>query len=892
MAEALIATKFFVPVHKPQYVERPQLQRKLRLGLERKLILVSAPPGFGKTTLLSSWLSRLKTPCTWLSLDEQDNSPHRFLRYLVASIQKVTPGFGEVVLSALDALPQPPFVTLIDSIANELAFRSQSLLLVLDDYQFIDDAIIHDGLIHLIELLPITVHFCIATRSDPPWKIARLRAQQDLLEIRTDDLRFDSEETAQLMEGVFGIKLEKADLRSLTDHTEGWVAALQMAASSLQNTPDVHSFIHSFTGSNRAVVDYLIEEVLNRQSPEVRNFLVQTSILDQMNSELCDSILGRNDSHSILDRLEKTNLFLQPTDDQRSHYRYHQLFRELLQNQLKHYPESEITQLHRNASAWFLVHDDLLNSLKHALKAGDLGIAANIAEQHALEFLDRGQISEVSSWLASLPPELIANWPWLVISRAWVDLYMGRILEIKPLLEVAESKLDNVRNPATRARLAGHIKLIRAYLLCQVKNGQAAFELVTDALQLIPEHDLVGICHARIVQGFAGYLLGKIDTSVDAFGQAMNCTQDTAQSHIRALALGYYALVLVIQGKNTQRAQDLCEQIMTEYSTIQRKSMPALAYPLAVLGYIYIIQMKYDLAIKVCTEALQLSRNWQHADSLHFALTILAEAYLSIDKLEPLKTIIEDIVAFKKNLTDNPPTISFAVFVRGFQDINYYLRIGQLEPVIRWAKELSLDTASVRETKGELLFYLMLLLQQKEYSKAVITAQKMIDHYDGLKLDHFTSALLSYQAVAYYGNGENEKALANIGRLVDMVTVEHGAQILHQAGQKMMALLKLALTKGIKTEKIRQILATMHKVFPQEANASSAGGRIYLAEHLTDREMEILKMLDSGRSSTELAKELVIATSTVRTHIKSIYNKLGVSHRIEAVKKAKELNII
>jgi LuxR family maltose regulon positive regulatory protein len=887
MSRELILTKFIPPVYKQQYIERPLLQRKLRLGLDRKLILISAPPGFGKTTILAEWLSKLKIPYTWLSLDAQDDSLYNFISYFIGAIQKVIPNFGNNVLLAMGTLPQPPAGSIMDSISNELAEISHQLLIVIDDFQFIENPGIHEVMISLLSHLPPTLCLCIATRSDPPWKIARMRTQQSILEIRTNDLRFDLHETSQFIEKSAGIKLKKDDLQVLSTHTEGWPAALQMAAASLQDTTDAHAFIQSFAGSNRAIVDYLAEEVLIRQTEESKEFLIKTSLLDKLSGELCDSVLGRIDSSEQLEALEKANMFLTPLDEEHTWYRYHPLFRELLLHQISTMPPDAIASLHRNASAWFIVHDDPLNSLKHALQAGDLGVAANIAEQRAVNFLDRGQVSEVSGWLASLPLELLQNWPWLIVARAWVEFYMGNLSKIESLLKLAEERMDVLKNPDTCARIQGHIFCLRAHVECARPNPEKMLHYITRTFELLPRNDSVGCCHAYTVLGHYYRLVDKLKESIKAFEDALDCAQRSLNENLQLFAIGNLAFELNVSGLDIERAENICCQVIDELTSPNKKQvLPALVYPMSTLSNIYLNQGEFTRALELCRTAINIARAWQHAEALDYALTVMVEICFNLNDLDGAKQAIDEAKAVEKRTNT---LFSQSIFQ---DEMLYNLQTNCVAPVKLWVEAQQFDFSDVNIRTNHYLLYSQYLLANHDFSRQIEFSQTFIEYFKSVKLIYGHVNILADQACAYAQIGQFDKALENISQIINEGDIKRVTLILHRRGKIMLDLLKLSLKNKAEAERVRQVLTLMSNFFSQEKALSQQNGSPYLVEHLTKRELDILRLLDSGASNVELAKKLVIAPSTVRTHMKSIYKKLGVTRRLEAIHKAKQYRLI
>ena len=366
LAYPLLATKFYVPTLRPGVISRPRLLERFGTSLRHKLILVSAPAGFGKTTAINEWIAGLSGSVAWLSLDMGDNDPIRFWTYLIAALQTVQPGLGESAQEMLHN-PQPlPLEAILTALINEIASSPKTLVLVLDDYHQIEAQAVHDGLIFLLENQPQNFHLVVAGRSDPPWPLARLRGRQEVAEFREQDLRFDAEETTAFLNRSMHLDLSEVDILALKEHTEGWIAGLQMAALSLRGQDDAHRFVTSFTASNRFIFDYLIEEVLRKQSAEVQDFLLKTSILDQLCGPLCDAVLERANSQQVLEYLDRAHLFLTPLDDQRNWYRYHHLFADLLRGQLeKNLPEH--ADLHRRACGWLEARGFSANALGHAL---------------------------------------------------------------------------------------------------------------------------------------------------------------------------------------------------------------------------------------------------------------------------------------------------------------------------------------------------------------------------------------------------------------------------------------------------------------------------------------------------------------------------------------------
>jgi LuxR family maltose regulon positive regulatory protein len=445
-SDTLVSTKLRPFQTRPNLVARPRLIAKLEPEAGRKLMLISAPAGFGKTTLLGEWAaSRSDEQCVaWVSLDEADNDPARFLSYLVAALQTVEEEIGEGVLSSLRAPGSPPVEALTGALINELADVPGTLAIVLDDYHLIDSDNVHGIVAFLLERLPSNVHLLIASRIDPPLPLARLRARGQTTEINATDLFFTREEAVAFLKDTMGLNLSDEDVGALEARTEGWIAGLQLAALSMRDREDVPGFVRAFSGSHRDVLDFLSEEVLERQSEQMRAFLLETSILQRLTGELCDAVTERDDGQEALERLERENLFVVPLDDERCWYRYHHLFADVLHGLLKQERTERVKELHLRAASWYERSGWASEAVEHALAAGDAGWAARLVEYYTQALLQRGEGVTVDRWLRALPAGLVRARPRLSLARAILALISGRADEVEPLLTDAERALTTV----------------------------------------------------------------------------------------------------------------------------------------------------------------------------------------------------------------------------------------------------------------------------------------------------------------------------------------------------------------------------------------------------------------------------------------------------------------
>src|SRR5215216_1241455 len=449
MSTPILATKLYVPPPRPKVVSRTRLIERLNEGLHRKLTLISAPAGFGKTTLVSEWVAGCERPTAWLSLDEGDNDPARFLAYLIAALQQIAPNIGAEVMGLLQSPQPPPAASILTDLLNEITAIPDHFILVLDDYHVIDSKTIDQALSFLLEHQPPQVHLVIVTREDPDLPLARLRAQGQLTELRAAGLRFTASEAAEFLNTVMGLNLSAADIASLEDRTEGWIAGLQLAALSMQGSKDTANFIKSFTGSHHFVMDYLVEEVLQQQPESVQTFLLRTSILDRLCGSLCDAVLldasGSASGQETLEYLERANLFLVPLDNERRWYRYHHLFADLLRQRLQQIAPSrdEVSELHRRASQWYEDHGLEIEAFQHAASANDVNRAERLIEGQGVPLQFKGAAAPVLKWLDSLPRAALDANPSLWVTYATALFFSGRHMAVEQKLQAAEAALGH-----------------------------------------------------------------------------------------------------------------------------------------------------------------------------------------------------------------------------------------------------------------------------------------------------------------------------------------------------------------------------------------------------------------------------------------------------------------
>ncbi len=572
MSPPLLATKLFIPPPRAGAVLRPHLTDRLNHGLDRKLTLLSAPAGFGKTTLVCEWVAGLDRPVAWLSLDEADNDPSRFLGYLVAALQTLVPNIQEGVLGLLHARQPPPTEAILTVLLNKIAALPGSFVLVFDDYHVLDAVPIDYALTFLLDHLPPQMHLVIVTREDPNLPLARYRAQDQLTELRAADLRFTTDETAVFLNRVMGLNLSGHEIDALETRTEGWIAGLQLAAISLQGHQDTAAFIESFTGSHHFVMDYLVEEVLQRQPESVQAFLLHTSVLDRLSGPLCDALTEQDNSQATLDMLDNANLFLVPLDDERRWFRYHRLFADLL-HQRQQLTERELTPtLHRRASQWYEQNGFVDEAIAHALYAEDFELAAEQIAGVADAVWASAVDTRLRHWLAGLPADLLHATPSLSIFHAWYLLAAGNQAEADRLLGTIERSITHSQDGAADADaqaqdeseghvrpLQGRLATLQAFSAFYRGDVQAIIAHAGDALACLPAQDLSWRSTATHLLGDAYDFSGQIRDAYPfriAAVQASNASGDVVQILIANLKL---AINLRNQGR-LQQVIEICRQ--------------------------------------------------------------------------------------------------------------------------------------------------------------------------------------------------------------------------------------------------------------------------------------------------------------------------------------------
>jgi LuxR family maltose regulon positive regulatory protein len=875
---SLLPTKFYLPPTSTGFVLRPQILERLDETLTHRLTLVSAPAGAGKTTAVSAWAQsahRQGRTFGWLSLDEGDNTPERFLDYLLACLEE-----GGMLA---DTGETTTFDQALAELIRELVALRREVILILDDYHHIQNPPIHTALQYLVDHAPPSFHLVMLTRSDPPLELARLRVAGQLAEIRMEHLRFSAAEAGAFLEKSAGVSLTDSDVAALNARTEGWIAGLQMAAISLRGAADPAAFVAAFAGSHRYVFDYLIEQVLNRQTPAVREFLLKTSVLERFSAPLCDAVAGTNGAAgTLLDAMERANLFLVPLDNERGWYRYHHLFAELLKLMLDQAHPGLAAGLHRLAGQWFLAQGMLAEALHYSLAAGDMEMAARIVAENVLALVERAEIAPLLARIEAISPVQRARLPWLNVAYAWGLAYAGQNQPAVQVLSLAEQHIEAIPDEM-RGKLMGHIAAVRAYLAWTHGGRSAeAISFAETAEKLLPGDEIAVRALNLTTLGNALSQTNDDLRAAEILAQALSLAQQAGQSHVAMQAASGLAYALMLMGK-PRRGQVVCEEAIALAEAYQRRNarpLTAVASVYAILARIWLEFAAFEKALSFARKAVALSELWGQLDTLMMSLQYLVYALAFTDQMAAAQ---ERIQATRKLAQQGPPW-----HLMGLDLIELEMHLDS-DP--QNVGEIKREAARKQETalKDSAILAARVLLKQNRPAEAL-----EILECERAKFDRYGNYLKVrchiLKALAHYQQKEQAAALNAIQQALEIAGPENLTLIFLREGAAMEKLLRLAQGRAIQPGFVARLLAaieTRHR-HPEEPLPPTEA----LIEPLSERELEVLRHLNSYLSTPEIADLLVVSANTVRTHIKNIYGKLGVHGRSGAVKRARELGLL
>ena len=915
MPISLLQTKLFAPIVPPELVSRPRLIERFEAGLHRKLTLVSAPAGFGKTTLLTEWAhrsqenSQAQVPVGWISLDKDDNDPSRYWTYFIASLQRVHPDLGRSLPDIIQSPQPPPVESFLTILINEMiVIKPEPFVLILDDYHMIENEAIHSAMAFFLEHMPSQMHLVISSRVDPPLPMALLRGRGQLNEFNAADLRFTFGETEAFFNEVMKLGLSKLGIKVLENRTEGWVASLQMAAISMRGHNDIQKFIYSFSGSQRYVLDYLTEEVFNQQPVDVQSFLLETSILDRLTAPLCNAVTKRNDAMEKLDYLETANLFLVPLDDERKWFRYHPLFADLLRNQLTRSLPDLPLKLHHQASLWFEQEGLSADAIDHALAAGNFEKAADLIEVIAVPMITvESKVSTLLKWLAKLPDELITTRPWLCVTLAGARMAAGRLEDVEPLLRSAEEILSVAEGEKDDEPFADQAK-IRSVILALRASASAQGEIdiygnldhLREAFEQLPDDETFARSPIALNLGLAYAMRGEMDTASHFLNETLKLGQSTGNSYIALISIGCLAEIQGKMGLLHQAAETNRHAIRlgAEWSDGE-EPLSASSYAHISLAQILYQWNELEEASQHFTLGIQLSEQCGTALIVQFFYPGLA----LMEEFQSKTNSISELGDMAKRISSTSHNALLSRLWDAWQ-ARLSLAHGDIEATQRWAAchEIDLSTQEPPDLWQEFSYLTLvrLYIARDKAEEIDELLEKMRQKAQSEGRLGSVIEILVLQSISLKTQGKTDQALKKLEQVLSLAQPEGYVRVFLDEGRPIKELLLQAASRGIAPEFVSKLLGSFEDsplIFRDQpvkagTEASPTTPHPKPTDVLSARELEILQLMATGATSKEIASELIVSVGTVKKHIINIYVKLDVHKRTMAVTKAQELGLL
>ena len=915
-SDPLLHTKLRLPATRPHLVPRPKLQEQIEHGLHGPLTLITAPAGFGKTTLVASCIAGCGMSVAWLSLDKNDNQVERFLNYVFAAFQEADHAIGIEALQLMAGLQEVRPEAVLTNLINDLdAFRGE-IVLVLDDYQFISSQAVHEAVTFLLEHCPNTLHIVIATRSDPPLPLARLRARGQTVELRAAELSFTEPEAEQFLNDVMGLSLDARSVAVLEERTEGWIAGLQMAALSMRHREDIPQFIEAFSGTNRYILDYLLEEVLAGQSLKIQHFLLCTSILERLTAPLCDAVLATDQgskvdvddrsttsesldlsgSAPILKYLERANLFLVPLGDERIWYRYHHLFADLLHAQLQRSLDTKgVAQLHIRAAEWHAQNGSILEAIHHASMASDDERVERFIEKSYMELVSHGEQAGLRIWTGKLRKELVYRRPWLCIYEAYSHSWFGELDEAERLLEVAETRIRSDISAPDAPLMLAYLTYIRSRVTAMRGNLPRAIELCLAAREYIPASNLALLLDTQITLGYEYFLNGDFANAGPALKEMIRLG-NSANAVINTVAAScVLARLYAVEGR-----------LNKSYDTYQiaAQTIPATGEPhlgaraLIKVGIADVLCEWNDLdaALAHIKEGLSLLTFWGKADDLALSYITLARIHLAQSNRNDAIELMEKAI----RLTQTSGIFPESHHAAELAQVKLWLAQGDINAASRWSASLEqrIDVDNLFKFENEVTHIAkarVWMAQNKlEETIGLLTRLEEIAYSTG-RIGRVIEILL-LQALTRQELGNAEQAIQALTTCLTLAQPERYVRIFLDEGKPLRSLLARLLRLGA-AQPVRDYVIYLLSQFEAEPpGIAAAQGKKSpvgdLVEPLTPRELEVLHLIALGRSNQEIARQLIVAPGTIKAHTASIYRKLEVANRTEAVSRGRGLGIL
>lgn len=902
------ATKFYIPRLREQLVHRPHLVKQLQQGMAHALTLISAPAGSGKTTLLAQWLFEGSVPVAWLSLGPEDNDPACFFTSVIAALRSVAASIGTSALALLRTSGFSQVETVLALIINDLVSEiEQDVALVLDDYHAIEDATVHRGMTFLLEHLPLQMHLFLATRVDPPLPLARLRAKGELAEVRATDLSFNVVEAGTFLGETMGLTLSHGEIEMLESRTEGWVTGLQLIGLLLKSHYDLSRFLTDFTTYNRFVVDYLNEEVFCRQPKYIQHFLLHTAIADRLSGPLCDILTNDKNGQMTLERLEQINLFLIPLDLEKRWYRYHQLFRDFLRRRLEEtYPE-KITTLYQRASVWCEQNHLITEAVDYALAASDVERVAQLIVQIGRDFERNGEVAVVSHWLDKLPEQLIRLYPELCRLRCWLCVAHGQLGAAEIWLHDAKKALpleaitEGTSSPDHRSDiepdevdLFGTIFTLEAYIAISQGDIARCIEVSTKASRYLTEQHVFMQSVISFTLGVTYTVMGNAIAAAKAFKDASIFSQMAGNDYILLLALCGLASTQVAQGylltatETYQQAQQLTrnkKHRLNPYAGMAQVGLAGILYEWNDL----------DTAADHLIKSLDTSRRWGNKEYIAYGCILFAAVKEAQSNSKGAMELFDQV---NEQMSEYQLPIWCTSFVAACQT-RLLLRQGKVEEATKWARKSFLG-------EFELVTQIRLFIAQRQPQKALEVLAQQLPLIDASQHRQKMIEFRMLQALAHYQCGNIPESILVLQQSLSMAEAEGYIRLFVDMGEPMAVLLSKVLdvqrrkrndtAYPVSSSYIRKLLSILEKspeenAYPKQGEKNLMVSPLLLTTPLREREIEVIRYIAAGMSNNEIARQLVVAKSTVQWHIKNVYAKLHIHNRTQLIIKARELGL-
>jgi LuxR family transcriptional regulator, maltose regulon positive regulatory protein len=894
----MLLTKLHIPSTGNYIVHRSELFEKLNLGLGRKLILVSAPAGFGKTTLVSDWINQTRIPTAWSSLDNGDNDPVNFLSYLISGIQTIHSKFGLSAIKLLNSPNKPSSESIVSLLINEILNINQNFLLVFDDFHLIKSNEVLKLVTYLLEHIPGNIHIVILTRSDPALSVSRLRSQNQLLELRSSDLSFSANDISVLFNKKLKLGLSLDDVYSLETKTEGWIAGLQLTALSMQGREDISEFIHDLKGDNRYIMDYLMEEVLRIQTDDIKEFLLQTSILEQMSAPLCDAVLNKNDSQLILETLEKNNMFVIPLDTERNWYRYHHLFAGLLKQRLHLRDKKIISDLHNKAIEWFIDNSMPLLAIEHSIETGNYEKSILLLGEIVETMWENGQHTAILKYGDLLPDELIKRNENFCLYYAWILIIAGKIQKAEPFLTNAEIITKQIIDDKNSSRediqfnkkLLGKISVAFAYLYSLAADSEKTFSYCKVAMENLSEDDPLWYSWGWYSIGIAEFSRDKLKECIKAFENALEYGKKSGNIVLITTIASRLSPIEGRMGLYTssyQRCSDLITFMKESgYSQIT-KSECTYAGVYSYMAGVESMRTDFDDALENIKTAYSLCKDESNNTIKVQVITMYVFTLFGRGDFAGVKKLLNEADDILKQNIVYPITMSLYIAMKGFM----LIKLNEIEKAKNYFKGNGLEFDKKISYSDDLGYYpfALLLIIEKKYMEAEILLSKLLKMALAEKrIERIIETKVIY-ATLNNATGDKAKALTNLIEALEYAADEKILMsfILYHSGISDLLKEVYKIQATTKTNIPKKLIDKLKLAIEKRQNRIN----FHATEGLSNRELDILKLIAEDLSSQNIADKLFISLNTVKTHLKNIYLKLDVDSRSKAIVKAKEIGL-